>query len=105
MPTRLLLTGAGSGATNNLVRSLRAADRSLVLVGCHTNRFVLTQSAADRNYLIGEEPAARIDGMRRAIAAENIDLVVPTTDADVLAVDRHRRRLGARVFLPRRSVL
>lgn len=105
MPTRLLLTGAGSGATNNLIRSLRAGDGSLVLIGCHTNRFVLTQSTADRNYLIGDDPAARVDGMRRTIAAEKIDLVVPTTDADVLAVERHRRRLGARVFLPRRAVL
>jgi hypothetical protein len=105
MPRRLLLTGAGTGATNNLVRSLRAADASLVVVGCHANRFVLTQSAADRNYLIPAAPAETIAALRRVIRAEQIDLVVPTTDADVRTVARHRHRLPCRTFLPRSSVV
>ena len=105
MSRRLLLTGAGIGATNNLVRSLRAGDPSLVLIGCHTNRFVLTQSTADRNYLIGAPPTASITGLLRVVRAERIDLVVPTRDADVLTLARARRRLGHRTFLPRTSAV
>jgi carbamoyl-phosphate synthase large subunit len=105
MATRLLLTGAGTGAANNLVRSLRAGDVPLVIIGCHSRRFVLTQSAADRNYLIPAAPSGSIAGLDHVIKAECIDLVVPTTDADVLALARHRDRLACRVFLPRRSVV
>lgn len=105
MATRLLLTGAGTGAANNLVRSLRAGDAPPVIIGCHSRRFVLTQSAADRNYLIPAAPSGSIAGLDHVIKAECIDLVVPTTDADVLALARHRDRLACRVFLPRRSVV
>ena len=49
---RLLLTGAGSAATSNLIRSLRAGYRALTVVGCHSDRFLLKKSSADRNYLV-----------------------------------------------------
>ena len=47
MRRRLLLTGAGSAATSNLMRSLRAGYRSLTIVGCHSDRFLLKKSSAD----------------------------------------------------------
>ena len=102
MSTRILLTGAGTGTANNLVRSLRAGDASLVVVGCHTNRFVLAQSTADRNVLIRATSGA---DLARVARAEKIDLVIPTRDDDVQVVARHRARLGARTFLPRTSIV
>src|SRR4029434_10044803 len=56
---RLLLTGAGSAATSNLIRSLRAGYRALTVVGCHSDRFLLKKSSADRNYLVPALAAAR----------------------------------------------
>jgi short-subunit dehydrogenase len=50
MESRVLVTGAGTGAANNLVRSLKAGDSSLTVVGRHDGRFALKQSVADRNY-------------------------------------------------------
>jgi carbamoyl-phosphate synthase large subunit len=85
------------------MRSLRAGDGSLVVVGCHARRFVLTQSAADRNYLIPAAVPDALAALARVIRAERIDLIVPTTDADVLTIARHRRRLPCRVFLPSRA--
>ena len=105
MPRRVLVTGAGTGASNNVVRSLRAGDGSLVVIGCHANRFALTQSAADRNYLIPATPAGTVAGWRRVIEAERIDLLIPTTDADVRTAVRHRRALGGRTFLPRPAIV
>jgi len=32
---RVLVTGAGSGLGNNVIRSLRAAEPALAVVGCH----------------------------------------------------------------------
>jgi glutathione synthase/RimK-type ligase-like ATP-grasp enzyme len=98
----LLVTSAGLVGSNNLIRSLGAGDASLVVIGCHDDRFVLKKSSADRKYLV---PPSRGSSWARALrhimAVERIGLVIPTTDADVAAVSRIRTRLWDRVFLPR----
>ena len=106
MRARVLIPGAGTGPGNSLIRSLRAGDPSLVVVGCHDDRFVLKKSTADRNYLI---PSLAHRGysasLRQIVKAEKIDLLVPNTDADVWMASELRRRLGCRVFLPRHRVI
>jgi len=103
---RLLITGAGTGASNNLIRSLRMGDPSLFIVGCHADRFSLKQSSADRNYLI---PALAqpgfLTGLRRVVRAERIDLLFPSTDADVKVISSFRDRIPCHLFLPRHSVI
>ena len=98
---RILLIGAGSGAANSLIRDLRAGDAHLDFVGCSSDRFALAKSSADRNYLV--DPTDRpeyVAGLRRIVVEERIDLVIPTSDADVMVIARARRLLPARVFLP-----
>jgi carbamoyl-phosphate synthase large subunit len=105
MARRLLVLGAGSGASNNLIGSLRA-DPALHIVGCHADRFVLKKSPADRNYLVlPTEHRGFLDSLRRVIHAERIDLLIPNSDADVRAVARRRGWCPCRLFLPRRSVI
>lgn len=106
MPTRVLITGAGSGATNNLVRSLRSADPPLRIVGCHDDRFVLRKSLADRNYLI--PPASTPDfagAVRRLVRRERIDVLIPTDDAAVKALSDRRKSISCRLFLPQRATI
>ena len=104
MRRRLLLTGAGSAATSNLIRSLRAGYRSAAIIGAHSDRFLLKKSSADRNYLL---PAlthpSYFRALARVIARERVNLVIPTTDAEVHAFARRRARLP--VFLPRPAVV
>jgi hypothetical protein len=103
---RILVTGAGSGLGNNVMLSLRAADPTLVLIGCHDDRFELTKSIAARDYLItATEHPQFAASLRRVIRRERIDLVVPAADADVAAVSRVRAGLPCRVFLPRHRVI
>ena len=102
MTPRVLVTSAGRGASNTLIRSLRAGDPSLSVIGCHDDQFALKNSEAERNYLI--PPAGRpgwTRALRRILATEQIDLLIPVTDADVAAISRVRRLLRDRVFLPR----
>jgi biotin carboxylase len=104
--TRLLVTSAGSGTSGNLMRSLRAGHASLTIVGCHDDQFVLKNSAADRNYLIPPFSHPRwIRALRGIVDAEKIDLVIPSSDADVAAISRARTRLSGRVFLPRSATV
>ncbi|PYM56325.1 MAG: hypothetical protein DMD79_21700 [Candidatus Rokuibacteriota bacterium] len=106
MARRLLLTGAGTGPSNNLIRSLKAGDPSLAIVGCHDDRFYLKKSSADRNYLIPSPARADFAGaLRRVIRAERIDLLIPTSDRDVRRVSALRHRLPCRLFLPRHALI
>lgn len=106
MRRRLLVTGAGSGASNNLIRSLRAGDPSVHIVGCNDDRFVLKKSTADRRYLT-PRPTDRgyVDALRRVIDSERVDLLIPTGDVDVGALSRGRRRLRGKLFLPSHGVI
>ena len=104
--TRVLVTGAGSGLGNNVIRSLREADPSLSIVGCHHDRFELKKSAADRHYLVPpSDHPDYIDRLGVLVRRERIDLAIPTRDSHVRAVSKHRARLPCKVFLPRHRVV
>lgn len=103
---RLLVLRAGTGASNNLIRSLRTGDPSLVIVGAHADRFVLKKSPADRNYLVPDPGRPELAGaLAEVIERERIDLLVPDSDPDVRLVSDLRDTLPCRVFLPRREVI
>ena len=105
-PVRILVMGAGSAGAENLIKSLRAADRSLVLLGCNDDRFVLRRSVADARYLV-RPPAhprfARV--LRRLVGQAGVDLVIPTIDRDVQALSDARAALRGRLFLPAARVV
>jgi carbamoyl-phosphate synthase large subunit len=99
------VTGAGTGASENLIRSLRAVRPGAVIVGCHEDRFVLRKSSAARRYLV---PApgrpAFVRALRRIVRGERVHVAIPTGDAEVLAL-AGARRLGCRTFLPSPAVI
>ena len=98
----LLVTSAGTGASNNLIRSLKAGDPSAHVVGCHSDRFILKKSLADRNYLI---PRSMYPEIADVVAAERVDLVIPSSDADVRTISDLRAKLPCRTFLPQTHVI
>jgi carbamoylphosphate synthase large subunit len=106
MKRRLLFTGAGTGSGSSLLRSLRAGDPSLFVVGCHADRFVLKKSSADRNYLvpISTHPSFA-DALLQIIEAEQIDLLIPNSEVDVTVVSGFRDRIPCRLFLPRQALI
>jgi carbamoyl-phosphate synthase large subunit len=101
MERRVVVTGAGSALASNLMAGIREADRSVTIVGCNADRFVLKKSSAHVNYLLpGSSRPEFGDALGALVAAERIDVVIPTTDFDVLAVGAVRGRLACSVFLP-----
>jgi carbamoyl-phosphate synthase large subunit len=106
MGRRLLVMGAGTAAGENLVRSLRGGDPTLLIAGAHDDRFILKTSSADRRFLLprlGRPNAA--DTIRGLVEREGIDLVIPTSDADVRELSRLRGLLAGRCFLPEDPVI
>jgi carbamoyl-phosphate synthase large subunit len=103
---RLLVMAAGTGACNNLVRSLKAGAAGVYIVGCNDDRFTLKQSSADRLYLTPPVTAAEFESaLLRLLDREKIDLVIPSGDGDVLALSTLRHKLGSRCFLPEAQVI
>ncbi|HXJ81182.1 MAG TPA: hypothetical protein VMS64_21195 [Candidatus Methylomirabilis sp.] len=107
MRRSVLVLRAGTGPGNNLIRSLRAGEPSLVIIGCHDDRFALKQSLADRNYLIGSlSHPGFLPSLRRVVETERVDLVIPTSDAEVSALaGLPNDTLPCRLFLPRPSTV
>ena len=106
MSRRILLPGAGTGAGNNLIRSLQEDYPGLVVVGTHDDRFTLRNSKANRNYLLPRAGDPRFtDALRTIIERERIDLVIPNTAGDVDTVSGLRDVLPCRTFLPSKSTI
>jgi len=106
MGPRLLVMGAGTGASNNLIRSLRAGHDEFFIVGCHPDRFTIRKSSADRNYVV---PDSNHPDLYRAlcdiIEAEEIDLLIPNSDTDVQVIVPLQDALPCRTFLPRPPIV
>lgn len=102
MSRRILITSAGSGPCNNLMRSLLHGDASTFLIGCHSDRFVLKQSRGQRNFLLPPSDSAFDQALRSVIADARVDLVIPGNDRDalVLAKLHEQTPLPCRSFLP-----
>jgi predicted ATP-grasp superfamily ATP-dependent carboligase len=106
MGKRILVTGAGTGASNNLIRSLRAGDPSIFVAGCNDDRFVLKKTLADRKYFVATQTGAGFVGsLRTIIRKARIDLVIPTGDSDVETLSTYRNRISCRVFLPSQAII
>lgn len=106
MSARLLVLGAGSAGAENLIRSVRAADPSLVLLGGNDDRFALRRSGADaRHVLPGPAHPGFVPALARLVREASVDLVIPTADRHVQALSAGRARLGRRIFLPDADVI
>jgi len=106
MSRRILLPGAGTGAGNNLIRSLRGDYPGLVVIGVHDDRFTLRNSKANRNYLVPSAGHPRfVDALRTVVERERVDLLVPNTAADVAVASELRDVLPCRTFLPSKCAI
>ena len=99
---RILVTSAGGGASNNLMKGLRECSFPVFLVGTSIDPYYLARSRADRNYLIPRVDSGEpyLAALERIIDREAIDLIIPNNDVEVPAVSAARDRLGARTYLP-----
>jgi predicted ATP-grasp superfamily ATP-dependent carboligase len=99
---RLLVTAAGGGASNNLIRGIRDSRYASYIVGTSIDRFYLARSLADKNYLVprGDAGDAYVQAIKRIVDEEGIDLIVANNDAEVGPISRYRDEFGTRVFLP-----
>jgi hypothetical protein len=103
---RALVTGAGTGATGNVIRALRATSPVPYIVGVHHDRFTLKGSSADRNYPCPPAASAEfVPAITRIIRRERVNVIMPTDDDIVKALSDARARFPAGVLRPRRQTI
>ena len=80
---RVLVTGAGTGRANNLVRSLTAGKSDISVFGCHSDPFVLAKAETDRRFHVPplSSRADFIAACQPIVAREAIELIIPSSDA------------------------
>lgn len=103
---RVLVTGAGGPAGVNFVRSLRAAEEKMWIVGCDVNRYHLEWPELDAAYEAPrcDEPGY-VDFLNDVIEREQVALVHPQPDVEVRVISERRDELVANVFLPARATI
>lgn len=103
---RILLTGAGGGGSNNLVRSLRSME-DVTFVGANMDAWALVRSLAQPTYRIPPSKDRRryVDAVNEICREQSIDLIVPTNDTETFALSEHRDHLEAPVRLPRHETI
>lgn len=103
---RALVTGAGSGSTGNVIRALRRLMPPSRIVGINDDRFTLTQSSADSNYLC-PAPGGKsfIDSVLEVVRRERVNVIMPGDDNFVKAFSDARSRFPIQLLLPRRETI
>jgi hypothetical protein len=102
----VLVTGAGTGSSGNVMRALRGMSPPPYIVGINHDRFTLEKSLADRSYRCPPYSAREFIAAAIDIATrERIDIIMPTDDDAVKALSDHRSRFGVSLLLPRRATI
>lgn len=103
---RILVTGAGGSAGINFINCLRMAEEPFFIVGGDINRWHLELPAVDKARLMPHcWDEGYIDGLRRVIEEERIDLLHVQPDMELAVVSKFRERVPARLLLPPHAVI
>jgi biotin carboxylase len=98
---RILVTGAGGSPAANFVHSLRLAPEPFYVIGTDTSKFHLELAAVDSRYLLprADDPGY-LEELNAIVDEEQIEVVHPQPEQEVLALARDRERVSAATFLP-----
>ena len=105
-PEVVFVTGAGGTASQNFIKSLRMAGRSLTIVGSDSNPYQLTAAAVDKAILLPSayEPDYK-PCLLRALQKFGATFLHAQPDVEVETISGFRDALPCRYFLPSHSVI
>ena len=100
---KILITAAGGGNTENLVRSLRESSigKNLTFVGTNISKFELAKSICEKNYLNpGFKSSKFINSLEEIIKKEKIDFVILNHENEIEVVTNTSSIINDISFLP-----
>lgn len=103
----ILITGAGGGGSNNLIRDLRKVNKDIKIIGSNTDKYQVAKSIADATYVLplATNTEIYIEKLNLLIIKEKIDLIIPNNDREVKTISDNRKDINTKIFLPTQSVV
>ena len=104
---RILVLGVGGSPATNFVRSLRAMDEKVLVVGTDSNEYYLNRSEADISYLIPPcNHEKYFDFLNYIIKKDNLEFIHIQNDAEMEVISKFRERLlNIKLFLPKKETI
>jgi len=101
MKTKIVITCAGSGGSNNLIRTLKERNKYFI-IGTNIDKYKAAKSNADKNYILPHASHEKmyLSKLKKLINLEKPDLIVAKSDAEVKVVSKYRDEVDSTVFLP-----
>ena len=101
----VLLTCMGGHGALTLLEDFKKSSiaKEINFIGSHLDKFLLSRSPEKTNYLVPSalrEPTAYIATTKKIIEKENIDLIIPKSDAEVKVLYPILGKIGCKTFLP-----
>jgi carbamoyl-phosphate synthase large subunit len=98
---KVLLTTAGAGNANNIVRSLKSSKLNLKIYGANIEKFELVKSLTKINYVVPRpDDNNYINIINKIIEKENIDLLIPNHEKEALYIAKNLNLIKSNTYLP-----
>lgn len=103
----ILLTTAGGGNANNLVRSLKKSELTCNIIGTNISKFELAKSIADKHYLVPRfNHKDYLPAIREILQRESVDFCIPNHEFEIQQiVASGAADILAKTFLPSRATV
>ena len=102
----MLISGAGTGASGNVIRAFRTIKPEPHIVGMNDDSFVIRQSLADVDYLCPEPAGTEfVRSVSEIVKIQKINMVMPTDDRAVKALSDGRGQISIDLRLPSRKTI
>jgi carbamoylphosphate synthase large subunit len=100
----VIISCAGSGGANNLIRSIRASKYgdSVTTVGVDANKYLINKALSEHKYVVpyGSDEGY-LDAINEIVARHDADLFIPQHETEILEVAKRRDELDCRTLLPK----
>lgn len=94
MSKSILVTGIGGGVGQGIAKNICAHDSSLRIVGTNTTYLTAGNHLCDKVFEVPyAEDNSYIETIKEICVKENISLVIPSTDAEIVVLAKHKDEL------------
>lgn len=107
MKYNILLTTSGGGNAQNVVRSLKQSKLNCHIIGVNADKFELTKSNADTNYILPRfDHSDYLSSVLTIVKREKIDFIIPNHEFEIKRlIDSGSTEILDKCFLPRSYVV
>lgn len=96
----VLVTGIGGNVGQGILRNILKTGFPIKIVGCNVTDFSAGNHLCDAFYKVPYAMAENyIDSINKIVEAENVDLIIPSTDYEVYYLSLHKDQLSTHIVV------